>query len=259
MFANVWPNFDRSILTVVFNRIAWCCREQEEREERDRLRREGKPLPPELARSSSDDYHNGGDRGGRGDRGDRGGGFGGGWPPGSHDDSDPFSTNLYVGNIHPEVGLSCRFKSTSLIEIVFRLQFGQQMQGTWHSPCRTHVCMPYMVCSSTALDTLSVSLFQVNEAHLAREFGRFGPIGSVKIMWPRDEEQRRRGRNCGFVAFMVCIRLGMSSQCCNCSVARLLLGLGVKTHQGQSTDLVRHDAKAPFARCSASCHSLFIC
>jgi U2-associated protein SR140 len=43
----------------------------------------------------------------------------------------------------------------------------------------------------------------VNEAHLAREFGRFGPIGSVKIMWPRDEEQRRRGRNCGFVAFMV--------------------------------------------------------
>lgn len=24
-------------------------------------------------------------------------------PPGSHDDSDPFSTNLYVGNIHPEV------------------------------------------------------------------------------------------------------------------------------------------------------------
>jgi len=46
-------------------------------------------------------------------------------------------------------------------------------------------------------------VLQVNEAHLAREFGRFGPIGSVKIMWPRDEDQRRRGRNCGFVAFMV--------------------------------------------------------
>jgi U2-associated protein SR140 len=46
-------------------------------------------------------------------------------------------------------------------------------------------------------------VLQVNEAHLAREFGRFGPIGSVKIMWPRDEEQRARGRNCGFVAFMV--------------------------------------------------------
>lgn len=33
--------------------------------------------------------------------------------------------------------------------------------------------------------------------------GRFGPIASVKIMWPRDEEARRKGRNCGFVAFMV--------------------------------------------------------
>ena len=65
--------------------------------------------------------------------------------PGSFDDGDPFTTNLYVGNIHPDI----------------------------------------------------------NEANLAREFGRFGPIASVKIMWPRDEDQRRRGRNCGFVAFMV--------------------------------------------------------
>lgn len=42
----------------------------------------------------------------------------------------------------------------------------------------------------------------VDESMLMREFGRFGPIGSVKIMWPRDEDQRRRGRNTGFVAFM---------------------------------------------------------
>jgi U2-associated protein SR140 len=70
-------------------------------------------------------------------------------------------------------------------------------------------CMSFTRGSSTALDKLSVSLSQVNEAHLAREFGRFGPIGSVKIMWPRDEEQRRRGRNCGFVAFMVSLRLGL--------------------------------------------------
>ncbi len=43
----------------------------------------------------------------------------------------------------------------------------------------------------------------VDEDVLLREFGRFGPVASVKIMWPRDEDQRRRGRNCGFVAFMV--------------------------------------------------------
>lgn len=46
----------------------------------------------------------------------------------------------------------------------------------------------------------------VDEEVLLREFGRFGPVASVKIMWPRDEDQRRRGRNCGFVAFMVCPR-----------------------------------------------------
>ncbi|XWS26145.1 hypothetical protein CRYUN_Cryun26dG0005700 [Craigia yunnanensis] len=64
--------------------------------------------------------------------------------PGSFDDSDPQTTNLYVGNLSPKV----------------------------------------------------------DENFLLRTFGRFGPIASVKIMWPRTEEERRRQRNCGFVAFM---------------------------------------------------------
>jgi len=48
----------------------------------------------------------------------------------------------------------------------------------------------------------------VDETTLLREFGRFGPIGSVKIMWPRGEEQTRRrnnnnnNNNNGFIAFM---------------------------------------------------------
>ncbi|VFQ66734.1 unnamed protein product [Cuscuta campestris] len=64
--------------------------------------------------------------------------------PGSFDDGDPQTTNLYVGNLSP----------------------------------------------------------QVDENFLLRTFGRFGPIASVKIMWPRTEEEKRRQRNCGFVAFM---------------------------------------------------------
>lgn len=64
---------------------------------------------------------------------------------GSFDDGDPFTTNLYVGNLAPTV----------------------------------------------------------DEDVLKREFLRFGDIASIKVMWPRDEEQRRRARNCGFVAFMV--------------------------------------------------------
>ncbi|KAK9835798.1 hypothetical protein WJX74_008275 [Apatococcus lobatus] len=62
---------------------------------------------------------------------------------GSFDDGDPFTTNLYVGNLAPEV----------------------------------------------------------DEEVLRKEFARFGTICSVKVMWPRDDDQRRRGRNCGFVAY----------------------------------------------------------
>lgn len=65
--------------------------------------------------------------------------------PGALSEVDPYTTNLYVGNLSPDV----------------------------------------------------------DEALLKKEFGRFGPIASVKIMWPRDDDQRRRGRNSGFVAFMV--------------------------------------------------------
>ncbi|DBA82509.1 TPA: hypothetical protein ACH3X2_000737 [Trebouxia sp. C0005] len=63
---------------------------------------------------------------------------------GSFDDGDPYTTNLYIGNLTPDI----------------------------------------------------------NEEILKKEFGRFGSLASVKIMWPRDDDQRRRGRNCGFVAYM---------------------------------------------------------
>ena len=42
----------------------------------------------------------------------------------------------------------------------------------------------------------------VDEQVLMNEFVRFGPIASVKIMWPRTDEQFSKGRNTGFVAFM---------------------------------------------------------
>ncbi|XP_030629192.1 U2 snRNP-associated SURP motif-containing protein isoform X2 [Chanos chanos] len=64
--------------------------------------------------------------------------------PGSHDVGDPSTTNLYLGNINP----------------------------------------------------------QMNEEMLCQEFGKYGPLASVKIMWPRTDEERARERNCGFVAFM---------------------------------------------------------
>ena len=43
---------------------------------------------------------------------------------------------------------------------------------------------------------------KMTEEMLMRLFGKYGPLASVKIMWPRTEEEKARNRNCGFVAYM---------------------------------------------------------
>ncbi|KXS17733.1 hypothetical protein M427DRAFT_54330 [Gonapodya prolifera JEL478] len=40
------------------------------------------------------------------------------------------------------------------------------------------------------------------EDALARQFAVYGPIASVKVMWPRTQEEKERGRLSGFVSFM---------------------------------------------------------
>lgn len=42
----------------------------------------------------------------------------------------------------------------------------------------------------------------VNEYDLCDIFGKFGPLASIKVMWPRTDEERARNRNSGFVAYM---------------------------------------------------------
>ena len=42
----------------------------------------------------------------------------------------------------------------------------------------------------------------MNEELLCLTFGKYGPLASVKIMWPRTDEEKSRNRMCGFVAFM---------------------------------------------------------
>ena len=41
----------------------------------------------------------------------------------------------------------------------------------------------------------------VTEETLMKAFGQYGNVFSVKVMWPRSEDERRRGRNRGFVSF----------------------------------------------------------
>uniref|UniRef100_A0A069DXK2 Putative splicing regulator n=1 Tax=Panstrongylus megistus TaxID=65343 RepID=A0A069DXK2_9HEMI len=43
---------------------------------------------------------------------------------------------------------------------------------------------------------------KITEQQLMEVFGKYGPLASIKIMWPRSDEEKSRGRNCGFVAFM---------------------------------------------------------
>ncbi|NP_001153375.1 U2-associated SR140 protein isoform X1 [Nasonia vitripennis] len=43
---------------------------------------------------------------------------------------------------------------------------------------------------------------KITEQQLKKIFGKFGPLASIKIMWPRSDEEKARQRNCGFVAFM---------------------------------------------------------
>lgn len=42
---------------------------------------------------------------------------------------------------------------------------------------------------------------EVTEEFLCKKFGAFGPVHSIKIMYPRTEEERRRNRISGFVCF----------------------------------------------------------
>ncbi len=68
--------------------------------------------------------------------------------------------------------------------------------------------LPDMDDMGTDSDPTSTNLYvgnlapTVSEEMLFKEFSKYGPIASVKIMWPRTDDERKRGRNCGFVLFM---------------------------------------------------------
>lgn len=91
---------------------------------------------------------------------------------GSFDNGDPNTTNLYLGNLNPKV-----------IRIFYHI----------------------VVISLYIYRTINISyllFLQITEQQLMEIFGKYGPLASIKIMWPRSDEEKARQRNCGFVAFM---------------------------------------------------------
>lgn len=83
----------------------------------------------------------------------------------------PTTTNLYINCISPKVKKNTDFD--------------------WLSTAKMHVSHSSFVC-----------FVQMNEEMLCKEFGKYGPLASVKIMWPRTDEERCRTSNRAFVAFM---------------------------------------------------------
>ena len=61
--------------------------------------------------------------------------------------------------------------------------------------------------NATALMNLVNSLYignlshEVTEELLARIYSKFGEIESIKLMLPRNEDERKRKRNCAFIKF----------------------------------------------------------
>lgn len=96
---------------------------------------------------------------------------------GSFDNGDPTTTNLYLGSLSPAttgmLNIDITFWIPNLFEFV-------------HNIC--------------AIFTITRVIFRAEE-DLLDLFGKYGDINSVKIMWPRSEEEKARKRNCGFVSF----------------------------------------------------------
>ncbi|KAI9183355.1 hypothetical protein H9P43_004272 [Blastocladiella emersonii ATCC 22665] len=74
----------------------------------------------------------------------------------------------------------------------------------------------------------------VDEPLLQREFGQFGPIASIKIMWPRTKEEQNRGHNSGFVCFM---DRGSAQRAYNAMNGRDLLGHPLRLDWGKPVPL----------------------
>ncbi|TKS83946.1 U2 snRNP-associated SURP motif-containing protein 140 kDa [Collichthys lucidus] len=88
----------------------------------------------------------------------------------------PTTTNLYISCISPKVSEDA----------------GEDAGSDWLSSARLGVDEGSDCCVC----------LQMNEEMLCKEFGKHGPLASVKIMWPRTDEERCRTSNRAFVAFM---------------------------------------------------------
>ena len=70
----------------------------------------------------------------------------------------------------------------------------------------------------------------VTEDMLTKVFNKFGEVQSVKLMLPRNEEERRRRRNCGFVKYSTYESAYLAKETLR---EKHLLGMGLKLVWGK--------------------------
>lgn len=83
---------------------------------------------------------------------------------------------------------------------------------------------------------------KISEQQLMELFGKFGPLASIKIMWPRSEEEKSRGRNCGFVAYMSRKDADRALRSLN---GKDVMGYEMKLGWGKSVPILTHPIYIP--------------
>lgn len=83
---------------------------------------------------------------------------------------------------------------------------------------------------------------KITEQQLMEIFGRYGPLASIKIMWPRSEEEKSRNRNCGFVAYMSRLDAERALKCLN---GRDVMGYEMKLGWGKSVSILTYPIYIP--------------
>ena len=76
---------------------------------------------------------------------------------------------------------------------------------------------------------------EVSEDMLTKVFNKFGEVQSVKLMLPRNEEERRRRRNCGFVKYATYESAYLAKETLR---EKHLLGMGLKLVWGKGIPIV---------------------
>ncbi|XP_057208774.1 U2 snRNP-associated SURP motif-containing protein isoform X1 [Triplophysa rosa] len=106
------------------------------------------------------------------------------------------------GGVHPDVDLPLTRRSSTHEKHTVYNHF-KDLVGN-----KTTSCIVFVVFDDDPAVPNTTNLYigcinpKMTEEMLCKEFGKYGPLASVKIMWPRTEEERTRVTNRGFVAFM---------------------------------------------------------